>query len=371
MTKICFVFSGLVNSNGVSKVAIAIGNLLAEREDLDITLIPVFSFEKGIIRIIDPRVHTKKVLGFYFRSLGRWVSLLPYRWLYNWIVKPGHYDIEIGFQYDLPTKIVAASINKNATHIAWMHGYDKGLKMRRHYRKLDKVISVAKYGSDNFRKEMGDDIPPSDFCYNPVDDKKVTYMGAEPIDVHKPTVPLFISVGRHSPEKGYGRLLEIVARLKAEGFHFKLWLVGNGRTHDALLKQAASLGVNDVVTFLGEQTNPHKYTSKADVFICSSFSEGYSTACTEAIMLGVPVITTPVGGGEEIINDSEAGLLTGMDDESLYQGIKKVLECPQLINEWKATLERTKVRFSQQERAKKLNQIIDWAIELHESKSRK
>ena len=38
---------------------------------------------------------------------------------------------------------------------------------------------------------------------------------------------------------------------------------------------------------------------------------------TEAAILGIPIITTSVSGGEEIINDCECGILTGMDNESL------------------------------------------------------
>ncbi len=367
MTKVCFVFSDLKNSNGVSKAAIAIANLLVSYKDIEVTLIPIYEYEDKMAQNADSRVKIKKVFGFYFRGFDKIVNLIPYKLLYNWIVKPGEYDIEIGFQYNIPTKIIAASSNDKATHIAWIHTYDKGLKLRRFYEKMDKVICVAKYGSDMFKEEIRKNIE-SDYCYNPVNDTKIVMMGNEPIDIKRPEEFLFVSVARHSPEKGYDRLLRIVSRLKMDGYSFKMWLVGSGPSHNALIELASQLEINDIVKFLGNQTNPHKYTVHGDVFVCSSYSEGYSTACTESIILGVPVITTPVGGGDEIIKSSKAGILTEMDDESLYQGLKKVLDNPTLVDKWKANLKDTRIKFLEEERSKKLYEIIDWATDLHKRK---
>lgn len=370
MTKVCFVFSDLKNSNGVSKAAIAIANLLVEHKNVDVTLIPIYEYEDKMAQNADPRVKIKKVFGFYFRGFDKIVGLIPHKLLYNWIVKPGDYDIEIGFQYNMPTKIIAASSNDKAAHIAWIHTYDKGLRLRSFYEKMDKVICVAKYGSDMFRKEITKNIE-SDYCYNPVNDKRIMTMCNEPIDIERPKGFLFVSVARHSPEKGYERLLKIVSRLKQEGYYFNMWLIGDGPSHNSLIEMASQLNINDNVKFLGNQINPHKYTVCGDVFVCSSYSEGYSTACTESIILGVPVITTPVGGGEEIIEASKVGILTQMDDESLYQGLKEVLDNPMLVDKWKSKLKETRINFLEEERSKKLYDIIDWATELHERKCSK
>lgn len=367
MKKICFLFSDLKVSNGVSRVAIAIANLLSQREDLDITLIALYEYEKEASKLVSPRVHTKKIFGFYFRGFDKLIDFVPHRLLYNNILKKGNYDVEIGFQYNIPTKIVAASTNQKAAHIAWMHGYDYGLKLRSNYSKLDKVICVSRCNSERLYKEMGGGVT-TDYCYNPINDEIVAQNGRADISLKRNGDVVFISVGRHSPEKGYSRLLDIVSRLKEDGYKFKLWLVGDGPTHAELINQTTQLELKDFVVFVGAQKNPHKYTAKADVFVCSSFSEGYSTACTEAILLGIPVITTNVSGGEEIINESQAGLLTEMSDESLYEGMKKVLDHPELIQNWKNILQSTKQKFSQKERERKLNEIVDWAVELSQSK---
>ena len=117
--------------------------------------------------------------------------------------------------------------------------------------------------------------------------------------------------------------------------------------------------MEDRITFLFEQKNPFKYVSKSDVFVCSSFEEGYSTACTEACILNVPVITTSVGGAEEIINDAQCGLLCGLTDEGLYRALKSVLDNPEIIQEWKEKLKETKRNFFASERVKRLYKIFN------------
>ncbi|MBK5261022.1 MAG: glycosyltransferase [Peptostreptococcaceae bacterium] len=356
MTKICFLINHLENSNGVTKAAIDIVNMLSERDDVEVCLRPLFRFERDMVNKLSPIVKLKPFFGFYFRGFARIVDLIPDKVLYSLIFKD-RYDIEIGFCYSLPTKIVASRNNHASLHLAWMHCYDEGLKLKSYYEKYDKVICVSKCNAERLAKDLNN-LVPVDFCYNLIDDEKVRDMGSEAINKERGEGILFVSVGRHSPEKGYLRLLECVARLKNDGYVFNLWLIGDGPQHEELVKKTKAIDICNIVYFAGEQSNPHKFTSKADVFVCSSFTEGYSTACTEAVMLGIPVLTTNVSGGNEIIQDAEAGMLVGMEDEDLYQGMKSILEHPDRIYGWDDKLKKTKYIFSLEARKKKLLSIL-------------
>ena len=117
--------------------------------------------------------------------------------------------------------------------------------------------------------------------------------------------------------------------------------------------------------------NPHNITSQADCFICSSFSEGYSTACTEAAILGIPIITTNVPGGKEIIDDCECGILTELDDESLKKGIREVLLNPSILDKWKKTLSITRHKFGLENRKKEMKVLFDEFYQLAEKKDKK
>lgn len=358
--KICISFEHLTASNGVSRSAIAIANLLDEK-GYDVTLVPLFRFEKKITETINPKVHLQKVFGFYFRGFAQIIDLIPDSILYWFIFRNKHYDLEIAFQKDMPIKIIAAGPKGKAKRLAWIHTYDEGLSLRKQYERIGKVVCVSKQNSVRLSEELPS--VQSDYSYNPIDEKIVIEQSKEPIDLKRPTdCPLFVSVGRHSPEKGYMRLLNIIARLRDDGYKMKWWLIGGGIQHDELVNHSNELSLQDIVLFTGPTSNPHKYTVHGDVFVCSSYREGYSTACTESVMLGVPVITTDVGGSREIIEDSGCGIRCGLDDESLYNAIKIVLDNPKVITEWGDILKTTKTNFSQGNRNKKLFEIVEAAL---------
>ena len=104
--------------------------------------------------------------------------------------------------------------------------------------------------------------------------------------------------------------------------------------------------------------------------MCSSFSEGYSTACAEAAILGIPIITTAVAGAEEIINDAECGLVTGLDDESLKAGLRKILTHQDLITQWREIMKTTCQHFKLPARKKAANDLFDELSKLSDERMR-
>lgn len=360
MKKIAFVFGHLASSDGISRCAIAIANLIVAHRNYDVTLIPLFTLEKDALATVDKRVHVKKVFGFYFHGMVKIVNIFPDRFLYNRIIGKDNYDLEIGFAFGLGTQMVGAKgIKSSVKRILWMHTYDYNMVYREQYLRVGHVVNVSRLNSIKLKEELGDGIKISDYCYNPINDERIIQEGKEPVNLSRGDGLLFVSVGRHSPEKGYLRLITIVRKLIDDGYVFKLWLVGNGPEHAALKEKVKELDLEDIVILTGATSNPHKYTAKADLFICSSYREGYSTACTEALLLGVPIITTAVGGSQEQIEDAKCGIRCGLEDEDLYNAMKSVLINPDMISEWKEKLKETRDRFSQKKRAEKLFDIID------------
>ncbi|MDO4431823.1 MAG: glycosyltransferase [Aerococcaceae bacterium] len=356
MKKICFAFNNLQFSDGISRSVIGIANALALRNDVEVTLRPLFICDKSVLPLLSEKIKVKPLFRFYFRGLSQLIYRLPKRLLYRMIFKES-YDIEVGFQYFIATKAVASS-DRQAKHYIWMHGYDEGLLMKEHYLKADKVMCVSKYNANRLTHKLEGRVPVQ-VCYNPIDDESIRQQAAQQPPMKRPEVPLLVTVGRLSPEKGFVRLIKVLARLRQEKYAFHLWLIGNGpeREHLEALIQEGALTEN--VTLLGEQSNPHQYTAQADIFVCASFAEGYSTACCEASILGVPVISTDVSGAREIIADAQAGLVVDLDDDSLYDGLKRVLNTPELITQWKHTLQASRQNFYYENRIAQLYQVLE------------
>lgn len=355
MKKICIVTNHFQFQDGIVKTLVGLANELAKRKDVEITIRPLYKFQKQMLDYFDKKINIKPVFGIYFKGMPKIVDMIPKGILYKLIVG-GRYDAEIAYCENMPIKIIAASTNKNAKKYMWMHIYKENLM--EYLKKADKVFCVSRCNSERLKSESGGSVN-TDFLYNLVDDKKVVSLGGEMCDLPSFDGITFCSVGRHSPEKGYMRLLNCVYKLKQNGYKLRLVLVGDGPEHEALKKRACDMSLNDDIIFTGAQTNPHKYTSRADIFICSSFYEGYSTACTEAIMLGIPVLTTEVSGAKEIIDESECGMLVGFEDDDLYNAMKKILENPQIIACWKEIVLTTRQKFSYDYRAKKIYDVLD------------
>ena len=83
-------------------------------------------------------------------------------------------------------------------------------------------------------------------------------------------------------------------------------------------------------------TNPYPFIKNSDLFVCASLSEGFSTAATEALILGVPVCTVDVSGMREMLGDNnEFGIITENNEEALYNGIVHLLDHPDLLLHYK------------------------------------
>ena len=105
-------------------------------------------------------------------------------------------------------------------------------------------------------------------------------------------------------------------------FNWQLYILGQGEQKSLIESMIMKYGLQEHIYLLGYDMNPYKYVSKMDVFVCSSYKEGYSTAVTESLVVGTPVITTDCSGMSEILGDSKAGVIVENSDE----GLKVVLE---------------------------------------------
>ena len=363
MKKVIFLLNQFRYSNGVARALIGLCNNM-DLEKFDVTVKPIYALDKDLAQELDPRIKVEKAFGFYFRGFDKIASLLPTGLLYDKFIG-GKYDIEVAFQCGIPTKMVGYSKNLKAIHAIWMHTFDM---YEAEFSRADKVLCVSRCNAVRCKEIMGDSVNV-DYCYNLVDDSIIKGASQEQIDFASTVKPVLVSVGRHSPEKGYLRLIKILRELRDEGWSFNLILVGDGSEHQKIAETINALQMSDWIKLVGSQVNPHKYTAKSDLFICSSFSEGYSTACTEAAILGIPIITTCVAGGEEIIADCECGSLTEMDDESLKNAIRRAVAEPELLNSWKYTMQRTSKKFGLEARKARANDFFDEFATLSDERS--
>jgi glycosyltransferase involved in cell wall biosynthesis len=134
-----------------------------------------------------------------------------------------------------------------------------------------------------------------------------------------------VTVARLAPPKDHATLLEAMTHVP----DIHLWIVGDGPLSGALRTGAASLGLEGRVTFLGEPRSVGAYLAAADVFVLSSLSEGIPISLLEAMASGLPAVVTAVGGMEEVIKLSLAGILVPpRTPQALAQALQEYAQKP-------------------------------------------
>lgn len=116
------------------------------------------------------------------------------------------------------------------------------------------------------------------------------------------------SVSRLVPIKGLADLIEALAIIsdKIPNLH---WLaVGDGPEKEALQQLARTKGIEDRVHFIGFRKDVPRCLKAIDVYISTSYSEGFGLSVIEAMAAKVPVISTPVGGISDFLIDRVNGL---------------------------------------------------------------
>lgn len=119
------------------------------------------------------------------------------------------------------------------------------------------------------------------------------------------------SVGNIRPAKGYEILLLAASKVlkKIPNCRFAIAGQGKGELVNKLKQQKADLGIDKKVHLIGFQENVSKFYSNIDIFVSSSYSEGFSLSTVEALAFKLPIVVTKSGGPEEIIENNKSGLI--------------------------------------------------------------
>jgi glycosyltransferase involved in cell wall biosynthesis len=160
-----------------------------------------------------------------------------------------------------------------------------------------------------------------------------------PNGVPAPQPLRMLTVARLVEKKGLPVLIDACRRLRDAGIEFRCDIIGKGRLRPALREQIKEAGLGKTVHLVGPKTQREvlRYYHAAYLYVlpCVVGSdgnrEGLPVSIVEALACGLPVITTPVTGIPEVVEDGKNGFLVPSGDAvALADAITKVVEDPAL-----------------------------------------
>lgn len=376
MNKILFLLPSLA-TGGLERVQVTLANALAKNGH-DVTVLALEPAD-DLRCDLDTRVHYRykpykshpiggrlPYIRHKFYDDGMWETRASAKTLYKYYVGDEQFDVEIAFFRGLPIKIVSGSTNPKSVKLAWVHndfrlagGYQNNFPsldaVRAAYASFDRVVCVSNEAEKGFIETIGDTKNLA-VIHNPLPVDHIRSLGENPLvtPTRKAAFHLVLVARLLDSAKGQCRLVSVVKRLRDEGFDLSLTFVGGGPDENKIRKAIEDAGLTDFITLTGNQMNPYPYIKEADLLVCASYFEGYNLTVAEALILGVPVLSTRCAGPVEILGDGKYGRIAENTDESLCENLKDLLRHPEELAAYRALADERIAFFDDAKTAKKV-----------------
>jgi len=145
---------------------------------------------------------------------------------------------------------------------------------------------------------------------------------------------IICTIGNLRKNKNHLFFVKIMDSIIKSGVNVKAWIVGQPvpdepQLENVIRKKIQSIGLEDKIILLGFQKNTTGLLKKSSIYVFTSLSEGTPNTILEAMALGLPVISSNVGGISRIILHGVNGFLYDLNDQ--YKFEKKIKDL--LLNE--------------------------------------
>lgn len=366
MIKILFMIPTL-GQGGAEKVLVNLVNNM-DSSTFDITVYSIF--DDGVNKqFLLPHIKYRCFYKKLFRGNSHYLKLFNNKKLYKKMVNE-KFDIVVSYLESPATRIISGCSDSDTSLVSWIHveqhtkkkaaeSFRNFNEAKKCYAKYNMIICVSEYVKQDFLK-IFPNTKNIKVLYNTNETEKIKKLQNEKIDINIDKNFINIcAIGTLKESKGFDRLIRIINKLNKDNLKIRLYILGKGHLEDKLKEYAVNMNVADKVFFLGYHTNLYKYLSKMDIFVCASFAEGFSTAATEALIVGIPVITVDVSGMKEMLgNNNEYGIVTKNDENSLYTALKKVITNREILEYYSVQAKKRGEFFSTENTVKKVENMF-------------
>lgn len=342
-----------LSHGGAEKVLVNLVNHM-DKSKYDITVMTIF--DVGVNKqFLNSDIRYKYIFKKMPRGNVHMMKILSPRQWYKYCIKD-QYDVIVSY-LEGPTARIIAGGKSTAKLVSWIHVEQQNKKIackafrnykeaNECYKKYDKTICVSEAVREDFLN-LFPEVKNTAVLFNTVESDYIREKAKEEINdmrfVKYKGIKL-IGVGKVSKRKGFMRLAHIHKKMLEKGLEHRCYILGVGADKQHIEDYLKENNLTESFVFLGYDENPYKYVANSDIFVCSSLSEGFSTAVTEALIVGTPVVTTLCAGMIELLGEkNEYGIITENSEKGLEKGIEKILSDKSVLEYYtKQAIERGK-----------------------------
>lgn len=370
MKKKVLFFIPNLKHGGAEKVLVNLVNNL-DKEKYDVTLQTLF--DVGVHKKnLQSHIRYKSFFAKEFRGNSLLFKVFPAKVWWKMIVRE-HYDIAVSYLEGPTTRILSGCTDDNTKKVAWIHielnspelaalGFRNVEEARKAYQSFERIVSVSESVKACFLKNIK--IHNSvNVLYNTNETEEIEKKSLIPVGDERFQVKDIISVcsvAKLMKTKGFDRLIDVHKKLLDEGFLHKIFILGIGEEKKLLESQIEKYGLGNSFILLGFRENPYQYVANCDLYVCSSRREGFSTAVTEALIVGTPVVSTDCSGAKELLGEhNEYGIVVENNTDGIYRGLKQMFSNPETLEYYRNQAKIRGTYFSKERTVKAVEEMLD------------
>ncbi len=278
---------------------------------------------------LSPILH--KMLGLVKKitvRIGLW-----YKMIFTKFCPQEEFDVAIAFRQCEPCYYFVLNCVNAKKKIGFVHGELKFMgdisSWKKYMPQFTKIAYVSNAVKEQFVSAYPELSDNATAVYNMFNVEQIKKLADEkPAVEFDKTKKNIVTVCRiDNAFKRTNWIVEICEKLKKEAstsFHW--YVLGDGVDYDNMVKLVKEKGVEDVLTFAGNQNNPYAIVKNADFTVLPSKSEAFGLVVVESFILGVPVLVTEYPAAYEIIEENKNGIIAKQDLDDLYNKVKMMID---------------------------------------------
>lgn len=341
MKKILITQSDL-STGGIQKSLINFLNQLDyTKYKVDLVL---FEKKGNLLRKIPPEVKVSSISEIFNLNIGKINRKLRefiggekyFKKLYNNLKSDKKYDIAIAFDGYVSFTDYYAAFSNSEKKFIWVHSdfyvrkkYQFKFKLlipkiKSKYKYFDKIITVSKSAQEGFLKIFPVFSKKTIYIWNFMDEIIPEKIEERPDIIFDKNEFNIVSIGALLPVKGYKRLIKVQYKLRKNGFNTKIYIIGEGPEQKKLNREIKKHNLEKHFILLGRKENVFPILKQADLFVSSSYYEGFGVVLLESLASGVHILVPDISGAKDIANyiaPKNSSLVVKNNIEGLYEGI--------------------------------------------------